>query len=290
MSNLMVGLIIAFVVYGLFILTMVAIIRFIPKSFLGESAKAALTWLPPFLRGEALQNWAATIAEQSTQECLADKKAGETGTRLATEVEEIAMHAMLPLADPADLERVVACPEAGQGLVGVTAPEVLAIAAFIRKHKSRSEQNRIHELAVANAEIIASRPCGDSGQASIPCALQGQNHVCCAYGVRPLRCRPLHASSVATEISRRNEPGATSPARGNDVNSHEQTVAQGIEIGMTRALQSAGLDANVYELNSALATALENPDAEERWARGESVFHDPLPTPTGRSAASDQSV
>jgi hypothetical protein len=49
-----------------------------------------------------------------------------------------------------------------------------------------------------------------------------------------------------------------------------------MEIGVTRALKSAGLDANIYELNSALAAALETPDAAERWARGEQVFQNPL--------------
>ena len=66
-------------------------------------------------------------------------------------------------------------------------------------------------------------------------------------------------------------------------------MAQGIEIGMIRALKSAGLDSNLYELNSALVTALENPDAEERWARGENLFHDPLPVPPERSDPSAQS-
>jgi hypothetical protein len=53
-------------------------------------------------------------------------------------------------------------------------------------------------------------------------------------------------------------------------------VAQGIEAGVTRALKSAGLDANIYELNSAFAKALESSDAAERWARGEDVFHNAL--------------
>jgi hypothetical protein len=53
-------------------------------------------------------------------------------------------------------------------------------------------------------------------------------------------------------------------------------IAEGIEIGVTRALKAAGSSANVYELNSALATALETPDAAERWAARENVFHTPL--------------
>ena len=57
---------------------------------------------------------------------------------------------------------------------------------------------------------------------------------------------------------------------------HEQIVAQGIELGLRRALKSSGLDANIYELNSALATALETPDAAERWAKGEELFQNPF--------------
>ena len=86
--------------------------------------------------------------------------------------------------------------------------------------------------------------------------------MCCTFALRPLRCRPLHARSIAETFSQRK---ATTPR-------HEEIVAQGIEDGMKRALKSAGLDAKMYELNSALATALGIPDAAERWARGEDVF------------------
>src|SRR5262249_47829037 len=129
MSIVIAGLILTFLLYALVLGLMVALVLFFPKSFLGEPAQAALKWLPPFLGGAALRNWAATAARQRTQKRVAGRRRGETACRLATEVEEAAMHAMLPLAAPADLNRVVACPETGQGRVGVTAPEVLAIAA-----------------------------------------------------------------------------------------------------------------------------------------------------------------
>lgn len=93
--------------------------------------------------------------------------------------------------------------------------------------------------------------------------------------------------SVAKAVASRDGSAAGSPADAQDAKAHEQTVAQGIEMGMTRALKSAGLDSSLYEFNSALATALETPDAAERWARGERVFHDPLPALTGRRADSD---
>lgn len=263
------GLILTFLLYALLLALVVVAVKFFPKTLLGEPAKAVLGWLPPFLGGKALRDWAATTAEQFAQKRLAGKRTWDTAGLLAKEMEEAAMHAMLPLLEARDLDRIVACPEAGQGRIGVTAPEAIAIADHIRKNKSRAEQKRIYELAVENAKKSASRTSGDP--TPHPCALQGPDHVCCTFALRPLRCRPLHAIAIAKEASQSTAPphpqsGAPDEPR------HEEIVAQGIEAGMTQALKSAGLDANIYEINSAVATALEIPDAAERWARGEDVF------------------
>ena len=185
------------------------------------------------------------------------------------------MHAMLPLTELAALERIIACPEAGQGCIGVTAPEAIAIADYIRKSKSPPEQKRIYESAVENAKIMASRTHSESVPTPHPCALKGEDNVCCVYGERPLRCRPLHAIAIARKAGAHSvqlAPSSPEALR----QGHEETVAQGIELGVTRALTSAGLDAKIYELNSALATALAIPDADERWAKGESLFLNPI--------------
>lgn len=271
MSTFLSGLLLYFLFYVLFFLACLGIVMLLPKSFLGKPAAAAVTWLPPFIRGEALRNWAATNAEELTRKRLAEERTGKTAARLAADVEKEAMHAMLPLAEPPELEQIVACPEAGQGVVGVTAPEALAIVDYLRKNLSRDEQRRIHEQAVENAKRFASQTPGESTGAPLPCPLQGPDHVCCVYAARPLRCRVLHAISVAHEMAGRKVPAAGTPAEA-DEKGYEQTVAEGVEIGVTRALNAAGLSAEIYELNSALATALEIPDAAERWAKGENVF------------------
>lgn len=64
-----------------------------------------------------------------------------------------------------------------------------------------------------------------------------------------------------------NPPGAMAGE-----NQFEFTVGRGVQLGLQEGLQSAGLDAEVYEFNSALAKALETPDAADRWAKGENVF------------------
>lgn len=302
------------VIIGFFVLYVIAIVIFSRGTFWGEKdaaeeAKAVLTWRPPFLRGGALRNWAAMTTEQLAQNRLRGERTGKTGVQLAVELEEGAMHAMLPLARQAELERIVACPETGQGIVGVTAVEAitiaahlsngrsqagqnrivacpdtgqgivgvtvveaLAIAARLRKSRSRAQLTQIHDLAVENSKTMASRADGEGNLDPLPCPLQGQDDVCCVYPVRPLRCRPLHAITVAKAMGSRIAEVAGSQAEAPNEDQHEWTIEQGIEIGLIRALKSAGLDANVYELNSALATALETPKAAERWANGENMF------------------
>ena len=274
MSVQAVGLIIALTFQALFLLVLVTVLWFFPRSFLGKPAKAVLNWLPPFLGGEALRDWAAARAEGLAQKRLAGQRTGKTAGQLATEMEDSAMQAMLPLAEREDLERIVACPETGQGRVGVTAHEALAIAGHIRKTKSQAEQQRIYELALENAKTIAS--VATDNLAPSPCALQGKDHVCCVFAQRPLRCRPLHAISLARELGSPSASPTRSPGEAPNASGYEQLIAQGVELGTARALKSAGLDANIYELNSALATALESPDAAERWAKGETVFKNPL--------------
>ena len=254
-------------------LSLIAIVIFLRAAFCGEqdlleADKAALNWRPPFVRGGALRNWAAMTAERLAQDGLRGERTNETVVELAAKLEEGAVHAMLPLARPSELERIVACPETGQGIVGVTAVEALTVAAHLRKSYSRADQERIYEVAVDNSKKIKA------AKESIPllwCPLQGPDQVCCVYAARPLCCRPLHAIAVDKAIGSRSME-AGSHAEAPDDDRHEHAIEQGIEIGLARALNSAGLDANVYELNSALALALEMPYAAERWANGEGVF------------------
>jgi Fe-S-cluster containining protein len=264
---------------ALLVLIVVGLVIFFRAAFWGEQdmaneARAVVTWRPPFMRGRALQQWAAATAEDLTRNRLSGKRTAWTAVHLAAEVEEGSLHAMLPLAAEAELERVVVCPATGQGRVAVTAPEILAVADHIRRRLPKSEQTRIYTLAVENSKQLQSREreVTDASMAPLPCPLQDKDNVCCTYAVRPLHCRPLHAMAVATSMGSRNVQLADLRSQPMEEERHERVVAHGMEVGLTRALKSAGLDAHIYELNSALAVALETPDAAERWANGENVF------------------
>ena len=49
-------------------------------------------------------------------------------------------------------------------------------------------------------------------------------------------------------------------------------LAEAIEDGVIAGLEALGLDAQWYELPSAVLRALETTDGPARWARGEAVF------------------
>jgi hypothetical protein len=270
-------MILTFIYIALAGLVLVAVGLIIRSAFRGEQDlaeqnKSVLAWRPPFMRGEALRNWAADGAEQLAQSRLSGERTGQAVVQLAADLEEGAARAMLPLARQAELERVVACPENGQGTMGVTAPEALALAAHLRKTKSKVELERIYELAVESSKDLALGARAGFAALKVPCTLEGEDGVCCAYAARPLGCRPLHAESVAANMGSRDANASNCPKAAPGEERHEQTVAQGVELGLGRALKSAGLDSSVYELNSALAKALETPDAADRWAKGENIF------------------
>src|SRR5689334_10309703 len=99
MHALIAGLILALLVHALIVLLLVSVVVLFPRSFLGEPAKAALNWLPPFLGGRALRDWAAKAAEQLARQRLAGQRTRETPSQLSMEVQQAAMQAMLPLTE-----------------------------------------------------------------------------------------------------------------------------------------------------------------------------------------------
>jgi hypothetical protein len=245
-------------------------------------------WRPAFVQGHELHAWAAATADRVARGILAEDRNPATAARLVEAVQNGAAHAMLPLARPAELERVVPCPAAGQGTIAVTAPEALAIADHLRRTCSRREQFRILNALTQNAarRHWLRRHGGD--ETPLLCALQGRDRVCVVFGTRPLRCRALHAATVARSAGPGVTPAGPPKGKAADAVRHEQAVVAGVEDGFRRALSANRLDAEMYEIDDALAVALRTPDAASRWARGEAVFAScqmaAAPAPRGTSS------
>jgi Fe-S-cluster containining protein len=269
MAALLIFLMLGLLVFGLVVAGVCYEVVFHGDRIFAEREQEAAAWRPPFARGEELLRWARETTARLVGRRLAQGRTASTPAKLAADLHAGATQAMLPLSSQWEAKGTVACPEEGQGMVGVTAPEVIEIADYLRRNFPKAEWQRIHDLACQNALRLAPLDQARFDEAQTLCPLQGADHVCCVYEARPLRCRPLHAAIIANQLglSTAGANGEIPPWA-----AHVQTVEQGVEEGFVRGLEQAGLDAELYELNSALATALETPDAGQRWMRGENVF------------------
>ncbi len=229
-----------------------------------EREQTARKWRPPYARGAELRAWARSLGSRTVEEVLTDGSDAAAPTKLVAKLNEGVSRAMLPLASPVDAARAVPCPEVGQGVVGVSVPEAIALADYLRQSVPPTQVQRIRQESEANAKRIELRP--SQGGLQTPCSLQGDDCMCMAFAARPLECRPLHAALIAQELGLDVGQDAASWS------GHTEGVGEGLAEGLALGLEAAGLDANVYELHSALVTALDHPDAAERWANGEDLF------------------
>ena len=143
--------------------------------------------------------------------------------------------------------------------VSASAPEVL----YIINKLNNDVKTRIIETNQATCKYSFDQRDKHPTQCPFLC-----NNICSIYQLRPQACR-LAASGDATVCARsyhnETDEGIPTPY----VYLMSRT---GYTLAMVAALEKAGLPSNSYELNSALAKALETPDAERRWLSGEDIF------------------
>jgi hypothetical protein len=149
--------------------------------------------------------------------------------------------------------------------VSAMAPEVFHVANFVRRQFPGELDRVIDQVRAAdgNSRGLSSR---DRPLRKFPCGLLVAN-ACSVYVARPSACRGLTSISVKTCERGYNgeEVEVQTPAVWTEIRqAHNQA--------MWAALSAAGLPAESYELNHAMLVALETPDAESRWLKGEDVF------------------
>jgi len=256
------------------VLVLVVVVVWLTVAFAGPRTRATQErarrfWQPPLANGRALFDWARQRAATLTGLRLKRSDAPSAARKLVTELQEGMMEAMLPSLSLHDRTRTMPCPKDGQGLIGVTPPEAIALADYIRENLPRAEAKRIHDLAVQNAKKIVEQGSAVESVGNTPCALLNCHSVCRTYPIRPLQCRPIHARMIGREVGLdivsdddRNPPSE----------SYIEAIEDGVEAGLIDELENKGLDGNSYELNAALAIALDHPDAGQRWLAGEDLF------------------
>ena len=95
-------------------------------------------WTPPFVSGRDLFHWARGVAQDTVSEVVGSGATADTPRELIGRLDAGVARAMLPDADEDWAVRPVSCPPLGQGVIGVTAPEAIAIAFQIAEALRRS--------------------------------------------------------------------------------------------------------------------------------------------------------
>ena len=154
--------------------------------------------------------------------------------------------------------------------VEATVPEAVAVAAFLRDGRTADEQARIARDARDRADATRHLDASARWAAKTPCAfLDTASGACTIYAARPFVCRS-HASFDADACeSAAADPSAQATVPRHVVPAHVYDTAK---TAVVTACEQAGLDARHFELASAVAVALGEPSAAERWLDGERLF------------------
>lgn len=150
----------------------------------------------------------------------------------------------------------------------VTPEETLEIARYLQQTQPSDVVDEIREKACENSRKVGTADSAEYARAGVRCPLLCDDGTCVALPVRPVQCRVRcelfgHDVSLSEDDDRR------------------RMILDGTEAGVSRAMTGAGMDGEVYELNSALETALFVSDAAEQWAAGENPFEECVPYHAG---------
>ena len=165
--------------------------------------------------------------------------------------------------------------------VSVTIPEILHLARAVRGQADKTAR----VIAAADQSKLIAQD--QREKMRIVCPILADN-VCSEYIPRPLVCRAVLSKSLdaCLRIFEHNS-GEMVPFADGTVDIRAYVVVM-----MQAALKLSGLSHVHFEMNQALAVALNHPDAEERWLSGEPLFAEvPVDTadlrPSGLSAMMD---
>ncbi|MCP5365678.1 MAG: YkgJ family cysteine cluster protein [Hyphomicrobiales bacterium] len=149
--------------------------------------------------------------------------------------------------------------------VSVSAPEALRAARAVNALDQPERDDAIARIHAADNVTRGLDPDARKGQ-WIACPILIDNR-CAIYTARPLACRAeMSINAVDCETVVGGSAG--------------QVMAPAFPVqlkvmyssALALAMKHAGLRTGIYEFNAALRIAVETPDAEARWLKGEDVF------------------
>ena len=155
------------------------------------------------------------------------------------------------------------------GKIDARAHEIFALADWITRNFSAEERSGVLERARTHAAAVAPLTLEQHLRTVRACPLLRDMN-CSAHPARPGVCRIGHSVDVRIcERAFRNPDDLAAKGGSHAVSKLAMTVASD---GTSFAFIEAGLDKTAYDLGSALAEALADPQAQERWLAGGRAF------------------
>lgn len=220
-------------------------------------------WSPPLAEGESLLQWAIATTEQRVLDRLATKVTPQAIHQLALDVLTGTCQAITASPSTPHRAREYDCSSCRQQRIGVTAPELFAITESLRAERP-GQVPQILQRAQTNASRLTQASATPT-EGTLICPLLCDDRVCVVHQVRPIQC--LGWCPLPQDLE------STPQASTKTLDPHAQTLASGITTGLSRGLERRGLDGRQWELNHALAIALRDTSAVQKWLSGEPIFH-----------------
>ena len=199
---------------------------------------------------------------------------------------EIAAQGVVPAYEASQQrhdERITAAPDAStlacragcswccHFSVDVRPVEAFRILEFMQREFDEERRRQLLADVKTNRDLLHGLDDLDRARRNVKCAflIDGK---CSIYAARPQMCRNYHATNAAGCERSYLEPDNL------DIDPEFAPYvyqAGGAHVdAFSKAMQDAGYDSRVYELNSALVAALSQPDALERFEAKRSPFPD----------------
>jgi Fe-S-cluster containining protein len=153
--------------------------------------------------------------------------------------------------------------------VDVRAVEVFTILDFVERSLPADEKARSYSEVRANSAALKGLDDMERMRHNVKCPFLSSGR-CSIYEARPQTCRNYHATDVAGCQQSFEDP--------DNLEIDPEFAPMVYQAGgahvdaFSRAMREAGYDTNVYEMNSALDTALSQPDARARFESKQQPF------------------
>lgn len=175
----------------------------------------------------------------------------------------------LPLADRGPVACRPGCDFCCHLRVMATPIEVFALLDYLGHTLERDALEAMEERIRTTDRALRKLASDKVVKTNLPCPVlvDGQ---CSAYPARPLNCRSYHSLSREACEASFNHPEDLD--RGHPQLTAVAKVHEGGQAGFIEAFAQAGRDSNQYELVTAMAEALADPEARDRYAHGQQAF------------------